>query len=106
MNPAHAEVDDLQHVDLEVLEVLVDRQSHVVLGQCVQGLRDELVDEERPVEVRGVDVVHTEFDGPAQNRDRLIRVGGRSHHAGTCELHRAVADAVDDPVSQDEGAGG
>ncbi|GAA1200757.1 hypothetical protein GCM10009675_16410 [Prauserella alba] len=60
----------------------------------MQRLADQLVRDVRSVELRGVDVVDTEFDGPAQHGDGLVVVTRWSHDAGTGKLHRTEPDAV------------
>ncbi len=58
-------------------------------------LADQLVGDVRPVELRGVDVVDAEFDGAAQDGERLRAVARRAEHARTGELHGAEADTSD-----------
>ena len=67
-------------------------------------LADDLVDDMRPVEVAGVDVVDAARDGLAQHGDRRVAILRRPEHAGPGELHRAVAHALHGAVAQGESA--
>lgn len=60
----------------------------------MQRLADDLVRHVRAVEVARVDVVHAQCHGFAQHRNGLRAVPGRPEHAGTGQLHGAVAHAV------------
>ena len=61
----------------------------------VQRLADEFVGHVRPVELRGVDVVDAELDGPAQHGDRLVVVAWWPEDSGSGQLHRTETDAAD-----------
>ena len=117
-----AQVDDVEGLQAEPPEVLVHLADELVgrgvevprpvvpapaadlgddpqvVGVGVQGLADDLVDDERPVEVAGVDVGDTAVDGLAQDGDRLVAVARRAHDVGAGELHGAVAHAREDEV--------
>ena len=54
-----------------------------------------------PVGVGGVDEVDAELDRAAQDRLRLVAVGGRAPDAGAGDPHRAEAEAVDGQVAAD-----
>jgi hypothetical protein len=71
----------------------------------MQRLADQLIGDVRPIEVAGIDVVDAARHRLAQHRERRVAVLGRTEHTGTGELHRAVAEAVHDTVTQGEGAG-
>ncbi len=64
-------------------------------GVGVQCLVDEFVGDVGAVELRGVDVVDAQFDGPAQDGERLVPVARRTEHSGTGQLHGAETDASD-----------
>jgi hypothetical protein len=122
VEPADAEVDDVQLVEAEVLEVLVNRSAKLVgrarrgpptlgvaaganlrhdpqiLGVGVERLPDDLVGDVRAVVVARVDVVDSQRDGLAQDSDCLIAVGGRAKDVGSGQLHRAVADPCERQV--------
>ena len=61
----------------------------------MQGLADEFVGDVGAVELRGVDVVDAQFDGPAQHGERLVPVTRRTEHSGPGQLHGAETDASD-----------
>jgi len=60
----------------------------------VQCLADELVGYAGPVELRSVDVIHTELDGSAQHRQCLDAITRRTKDPMTRQLHGAKAHAV------------
>ena len=115
----HAQVDRGQAVGPQGAQILLDAGPQVVgllrrkpcpvvittradladQGQIggvgVQGLVDEFVGDVGAVELRGVDVVDAQFDGPAQHGERLVAVARRAEHAGTGQLHGAETDASD-----------
>ena len=67
----------------------------------VQGVSDQVVDDVRTVVLSGVDVVDAELDRAAQYGEGGVRITRRAEHAGTGELHRAEADAVDGLVAHE-----
>src|SRR5690606_19289751 len=72
-----------------------------------EGLADDLVDDVRAVEVRGVDVVHPGLDGRAQHADRLVPVGRGPPDARAGELHGAEPLAREgDALGRGEGSAG
>ena len=77
------------------------RDELQVLRVGMQGLADQVVDDVRAVVLSGVDVVDAEFDRAAQHGAGGVRVARRAEHAGTGELHRAEADAVDGLVAHE-----
>ena len=123
------EVDDVEHVQAEVAQVVVHRLAQLVgreggvprfvlaasgadLGDDdelvrigMQRLSDQLVGDVRAVEVAGVDVVDAQGHRLAQHRQRRAVVLGRAEHAWACQLHRAVAKAFDGPAAEPERAG-
>ncbi len=76
-----------------------------VVGVRVQRLTDQGVGDVGAVVLGGVDVVHAEVDGAAQDPDGLVVVAGRAHDAAARQLHRAVADAPHLAVAEGIGAG-
>ena len=72
-----------------------------VLGVRIQRLADQIVHDVGAVVLRGVDVVHAEFDRAPQHRANAVRIARRPEHAGAGELHRAEADAVDGLVANE-----
>ncbi len=124
-----AEVDDVERVQTQIAKVVVDglrqlldRESRVpgtivatagtylgddgyVFGVGVQGLLDDLVGDVRSVEVAGVDVVDSEFDGFAEDGERGIHVPGGAEDVRAGELHGAVAHAIDGEGGSGEGEG-
>ena len=58
----------------------------------VKCLFDELIGDVGPVRVAGVDVGDAQLHHLAQDADCSAAVGRRSHHAGACQLHCAVAE--------------
>lgn len=66
-----------------------------VLRIRVEGLADELIGDIGPVELGGVDVVNTEFDGASQHRQRLVAVPRWPEGPGARKLDAAKADAGD-----------
>ena len=77
---------------------LADECEVVRVG--MERLADEFVGHVGSVELRGVDVVDAEFDGPAQHGDRLIVVAGRAEDSGSGELHRTETDAENREVAK------
>ena len=71
----------------------------------MQRFADELVGDVRAVEVAGVDVVDAARDGLAQHRERRVAILGRPEHAGSGELHGAIAEPLHGAVAEGEGAG-
>jgi hypothetical protein len=71
------------------------RHQPQALRVRVQRVADELVDDVRPVVLRGVDVVDAELDRPPQHGPRRFRIGRRAEHAGARQLHGTEPDAVD-----------
>ena len=69
----------------------------------MQGLADQFVGHVRPVELRGVDVVDSQFDRPPQDGDGLVVVARRTEDAGSGQLHGAEADATDRVGAEREG---
>ena len=69
----------------------------------MERLGDDLIGDVRPVEVAGVDMVDAAFDRLAQDRHRFGAVLRRSEYAGACELHGAVAHAMDGAAAEAEG---
>lgn len=60
----------------------------------MQRLTYELVHDMRPVKVTGVDVVGAGRDGFAKQSKRQCAILGWTEHAGTGQLHRAIAHVV------------
>ena len=60
----------------------------------MQRLANDLVGDMRPVEIAGIDVIDARRHGFAQHGDRRITVLRRPEHAGSGQLHGAVAHAV------------
>ena len=60
----------------------------------MQRLLDDLVGHVRTIEVARVDVVDARGQGFAQHGDGRLGIARRSVHAGTGQLHGAVAHAV------------
>ncbi len=61
----------------------------------MERLTDQLVGDVRAVVLGRVDVVDAGVDRPAQHGDRLVVVARWTRHAGTRQLHRAVAHPPD-----------
>src|ERR1700733_7995196 len=78
---------------------LADELQIVRIG--IQGVADQVVYDVRAVVLRGIDVVDAELDGATEHGAGGVRVARRSEHAGTGELHRAEADAVDGLIAQE-----
>ena len=75
----------------------------VLVGR--QRFADQLIGDERPVEVAGVDVVDAGGHRFSQDGERRFPVARRPEHAGSGELHGAVAQPLDGAATQDEAAG-
>ena len=85
-------------------EAGLGRDGHRVVG--VQRLADEVLGDERPVGVGGVDEVDAELGQRPQDRERGVVVGRRAPDALAGDAHRAEAEAGDLEVAADlEGAG-
>jgi hypothetical protein len=67
----------------------------------MQRLTDQVVDDVRAVVLSSVDMVDAELDRPAQHGAGAVRIARRAKDAGTGELHRAEADAVDGLVAHE-----
>jgi hypothetical protein len=65
-------------------------------------LADQLVHRARPVELRGVDVVHPGRDGHAQHPQRLVAIPRRPEDPVAGELHRAVPGPAHPPRAERE----
>ena len=61
----------------------------------MQRLKDQLLGDERPVRVRGVDEIDAVRDRSLEHADSLIGILRRPPDALTGELHGAVAKPVD-----------
>jgi hypothetical protein len=69
-----------------------------VLRVRVQCLTDEVLADERPVGIGGVDEVRAQLDRAPEHPDRLVAVRRLAPDPGAGDLHRAEAEAVDDQV--------
>jgi hypothetical protein len=76
------------------------RDELEVLRVGIERVADQVVDDVRPVVLRGVDVVDAELDRASKHGPSTVGVARWPEHAGTGELHRAEADAVDWLVAQ------
>lgn len=72
----------------------------VLIG--MQGLADNLIGDVRPVEVARVYVVHTRFDCLTQHCHCGAPILRGAEHARACQLHRAIAQALDFAVAKNE----
>jgi hypothetical protein len=72
-------------------------------GVWVQRRSDQFVGDVRTVDLRGVDVVDTQFNRATQHCNCLVVVTRRPEHAGTRQLHGAEPDASDSEGAQREG---
>jgi hypothetical protein len=77
---------------------LGDEPQPLRIGE--EGLADEVVDDVRPVELGGVDVVDTELDRAAQDRAGGVGITWRAEYSRPCELHGAEADPADRLVAE------
>ena len=119
MDAEHAaQVDHVEHIEAEIAQIVVHRLSQLlgregrnprsvraapgadlgdddeIVGIGMQRLADELIGDVRAVEVAGVDVIDAARDRLAQHGDRRLAVLRRPEHAGSGELHGAVAEAL------------
>ncbi|GAB3887219.1 hypothetical protein GCM10029964_052840 [Kibdelosporangium lantanae] len=65
------------------------------------GVADDVVDEAEPVELGGVDVVHTVLDRLPQQRDGVVTTVVQAF-----ELHRPVTDPANDATGERRGLAG
>jgi hypothetical protein len=65
-------------------------------------LADELIGDVRTVEITGVDVIDPARYSLAQHGERPRAIFWWAEHAGSCELHCAVAHAVHGVLSERE----
>ena len=66
-----------------------------LVAAALDGLADDLLTQERPVDLGGVDVGDTELEGTVDGADRLRVVQGALAGVGAGHGHRAEADAGD-----------
>jgi hypothetical protein len=59
----------------------------------LQALADQLLIDERPIDLGGVEEGHAQFDGPVEDPDRLSFIRGRS--IGPAHAHAAEPDGGD-----------
>ena len=76
-----------------------------IFGIGMQRLADQPVGDMRAVVVAGVDMVHSGSDGFAQHGQRRVMVPGWAKHAGSRELHGAVAKPFHGAAAEGERAG-
>ncbi len=72
----------------------------------MQGFTNQLIRDMRAVEVAGVDVIDTATDRRTQDGEGRLAVFRRSKHAGTRQLHGAVAHPIDEATAETITAGG
>src|SRR6266404_6867346 len=130
VNAADAQVDHVKGVNLEVPEVVMDAarevrrgerrnprgvgpthgaelgHDHEIAGVGMKRLPDELVGDVRAIIIAGVDVIDPACHGLAQHDKCGAAILRRPEHAGSGELHGAVAHAVHAAVAQGENASG
>ena len=119
-----AQVDDVEHVEAEVAQIVVHRlrqffrrhrrdpravvaapradlgDDDEIVAIRMQRLADDLVGDVRAVKVAGVDVVDALGHGLAQNADGGVTILRGAEHAGSSELHGAVAETVNIAVAE------
>src|SRR4029077_10636851 len=61
----------------------------------MQRLFNKLIGNMRPVKVARIDVIDSELNNFAQDRDCPVVVCGRPEYMRTSQLHGAISDAVD-----------
>jgi hypothetical protein len=69
----------------------------------MKGLTDEVIGDVRPIEVGGVNVIHTTGNGLAQYRECRRMIFGWTEDTGARELHRTIAEATHAAVAELEG---
>jgi hypothetical protein len=73
----------------------------------VKRLAKQILGDERPVGIGGVEQVDAEFDRAAQHRSRRAAVARLAPHTGAGQLHRAVPESMHGLLASDrEGAAG
>ncbi len=72
----------------------------------VNGVMEDSVSDVRAVCVGTVEQCDTEFCSPRNNANRVVAVGGLTPHARSCELHRAVSQAVDGEIAAESETSG
>jgi hypothetical protein len=94
-------------------EPALGRDGHPAVGVAavagVQRLADELLGDERAVAVGGVDQVHAQLDGPAQDRQGRVAVPGLAPHPLAGDAHGAEPEPGDvalTPQGERSGRGG
>src|SRR6185312_9555013 len=124
-----AKVDDIEHVEPEIAQVVVHRLREFLRGHGgkprsvgasaradlsdddeivrigMQRLADDLIGDVRAVEIAGVDVIDAGGDRFAQHGAGGLGVLGRSKYAGAGELHGAVAEPAHGAVGERIAAG-
>jgi len=124
------QIGDLDHVDAQIVEVVVDGGGQLVAreggvprrilaaprsefgddgevgGIGVERLADDLVGDVRAVEVACVDVIYPRLDRGAQHGNGFAVVVWWTEDALPRELHRAIAHAVHGSVGELVGSGG
>jgi hypothetical protein len=130
LDAADAQVHRVDRIDAEVAQIVVDAGDQVgrlarrdpgciaaahradladngeIVRIGMERFADDPVDDMRPVKVAGVDMVDAARHRGAKHGDRRVAVAGRAEHAGTGELHRAIAHPLHVAVAEPEGAGG
>ncbi len=74
--------------------------DHEIVGVGVQRFADQLVGDMRAVEVAGVDVIDAGRHGLAQDGERTRVVARRPEDVRPGKLHRAVAEALYDAITE------
>jgi hypothetical protein len=75
------------------------RRDHDLLGVGGEGIVQELLGDERPVGVGGVEERDAPASGDAQHADRLVAIVGRTPDPVARELHGAEPEAVDPQIA-------
>ena len=115
----HAVVNDVEHVQAQVAEVVVDGINQLLARNCVKprfilappatqfgdyhqtiriGMKrpfDDLVGDMRTVVVARIDMIDACRNRLSQNSYRTIDIARRSPHRRTGKLHRAIANSLE-----------
>jgi hypothetical protein len=124
-----AQIDDIERVDAEVAQIVMDRARKLggrhrkvprrvraapradlgdddeIVGIGMERFANELIGDVRAVVVARINMIDPARNRLAQHRDRAVAVLRRPEHAGSCELHRAIAEPLHDAVAKLERSG-
>ena len=68
--------------------------DHQTVRIGMERLLDDLIRHVRAIEIAGIDVIHSRFNGLSQDPDGFVGIARRSPHLRTGQLHGAITNTV------------